>query len=97
MKTPVAEDFRAESEALYALIKPLAEAEFDRKTAFKGWTINNILRHLHVWNYAAELSLRDGKAFLPERSGRLGWTRHERAIVNYRPFNGKLGPWPSGL
>ncbi len=64
MKTPVAEDFRAESEALYALIKPLAEAEFDRKTAFKGWTINNILRHLHVWNYAAELSLRDGKAFL---------------------------------
>jgi uncharacterized protein (TIGR03084 family) len=58
-----ANDFRDECEALWALLVPLSEAEYETPTLFKGWTINNILRHLHVWNIAADLALRDEQAF----------------------------------
>jgi uncharacterized protein (TIGR03084 family) len=58
-----AQDFRDESVALAALIAPLADTDYDTPTLFKGWTINNILRHLHVWNIAADLSLSDEAAF----------------------------------
>ena len=58
-----ATDFLAESEALHALVEPLADPDFERATEFKGWTLNHVLRHLHVWNYAADLSLTDGDAF----------------------------------
>lgn len=72
-------DFLDETIALSDLLEPLSEAEFDRTTQFKGWSMNNILRHLHVWNIAADLSLRDETgfvAFVEEmmagiRSGRL--------------------------
>ena len=60
---PQAQDFRDESDALAAVLVPLGEADFDRPTGFKGWTVNTILRHLHVWNHAADLSLIDGAAF----------------------------------
>ena len=58
-----AADFLAESEALYALLAGLPDRDFEQTTAFKGWTINNILGHLHMWNRAADLSLTDGEAF----------------------------------
>jgi uncharacterized protein (TIGR03084 family) len=58
-----AQDFRRECDALNRLLAPLAETDFARATGFKGWTINQILRHLHVWNYAADLSLTDEEAF----------------------------------
>jgi len=58
-----ARDFLDESEALHALVAPLSDDDFRQPTAFKGWTLNNVIRHLHVWNSAADLSLRDGEAF----------------------------------
>lgn len=54
-------DFRDESDALHALLAPLGDKDFDTVTLFKGWTIDNILRHLHVWNIAVGKSL-DGEA-----------------------------------
>lgn len=59
-----AADFLAESEALHALLAGLTDADFGQATAFKGWTINHVIGHLHLWNWAADLSLRDGEAFL---------------------------------
>jgi uncharacterized protein (TIGR03084 family) len=59
-----ATDFIDESEALSALLAPLADDDFEMPTQFKGWTINNILRHLHVWNNAADLSLVDETEFV---------------------------------
>lgn len=56
-------DFLDESEALSALLAPLFDAEFETPTQFKHWTINNIIRHLHVWNIAADLALTDEAAF----------------------------------
>jgi len=58
-----ADDFLTESEALNAVVAPLADAELDQPTAFKGWTINDVIGHLHMWNHAADLSLTDGAAF----------------------------------
>ena len=58
-----AEDFLAESEALAELVVPLSDVDMERPTEFKGWTINNVIRHLHVWNHAADLSLTDEDAF----------------------------------
>jgi uncharacterized protein (TIGR03084 family) len=58
-----AQDFYDESDALHSLIAPLSDAEYDMPTLFKGWTINMILRHLHVWNIAADLALTQPVAF----------------------------------
>jgi uncharacterized protein (TIGR03084 family) len=58
-----AQDFLEESDILAAVLERLHGADFDVSTGFKGWTTNTILRHLHIWNYAADLSLIDGAAF----------------------------------
>ena len=74
-----AEDFKAECAALYDLVAELSDAEFDQKTAFKGWTLNNVFHHLHVWNQAANLTLTDGQGFLDylkvvQENGKAGGT-----------------------
>jgi uncharacterized protein (TIGR03084 family) len=50
-------DFADESDALHALLAPLGEAALAERTAFKGWTIADVVGHLHFWNRAALLSL----------------------------------------
>ena len=56
-------DFKDETIALHALVGPLDEAALGRPTAFKRWTIGDIVGHLHFWNRAADLALADGAAF----------------------------------
>jgi len=58
-----ANDFLEESQALRTLLGSLSDADFETPTQFKSWTINNIIRHLHVWNIAADLALTDEAAF----------------------------------
>jgi uncharacterized protein (TIGR03084 family) len=60
---PQAQDFLAESEALHGLIRELRDDALEVPTGFKDWTINHVIRHLHVWNIAADLSLTDAEAF----------------------------------
>ncbi|MEM7081768.1 MAG: TIGR03084 family metal-binding protein [Pseudomonadota bacterium] len=36
---------------------------FDCPTLFKQWTLNDILSHLHVWNWAADTALHDPARF----------------------------------
>lgn len=52
-----ADDFKTECDALYNLLTPLSDDEFDQVTQFKGWTLNDVLGHLHIWNWAARESL----------------------------------------
>ena len=61
LSLPQAFDFRDECHAVYQLLSTLSDKDFDEKTQFKGWTFNNVLGHLHVWNYAADVSLKDGE------------------------------------
>ena len=58
-----AHDFESECQQIDALLTPLGEADYARSTGFKQWTIEDILRHLHVWNVAAFLSLTDKAGF----------------------------------
>ena len=58
-----AKDFLGECQALEALLRPLSDRDFEKPTAFKSWTVNTILRHLHVWNRAADLSLQGTDVF----------------------------------
>ena len=56
-------DFRDESTALFDLLEPLTEQDFDAPTLFKQWTLNDILAHLHFFNVLADHSLRDQPQF----------------------------------
>ncbi len=56
-----AEDFRAESRALLALVSS-APARLDEPTQFRNWTLNEVIQHLHVWNHMAFLQLEDEEA-----------------------------------
>ena len=58
-----AEDFRQESESLYEVFAALQEDNFDITTAFKSYTIRDVLAHIHLFNYAAQLSLDDQNKF----------------------------------
>lgn len=58
-----AHDFREEAATLAALLDPLPEGRFFETTQFKGWTIDDVLGHLHMFDHAAEKSLTDPKSF----------------------------------
>ncbi len=58
-----ATDFREESRVLVAVLEPLAEADFFAVTQFKGWSIDDVIGHLHIFNHAAALALKDGDLF----------------------------------
>ena len=77
-------DFREESEAVFALLDGLDDQDWGRKTQFKEWTLSDIIAHLHMGNYAADLSLQDTNAFLDlvkefaagsQQYGRLAFTQ----------------------
>ncbi len=84
-------DFRDESEALYQLLKPLKDADFERPTQFKGWTINNVLGHLHMWNWAADLSLKSRDDF-----GKF-LARAFEGFSKGRPISEFEGQWLGGV
>lgn len=85
-----ATDFAAESDALAALLQTLAADSWEAKTQFKGWTVNDILVHLHFWNGAADLSLTDADRFQTEiaevltQINRIGMRSMENARITER-------------
>lgn len=93
-------DFRDESEALYHVLAELPEADFARRTQFKGWTIDDVVRHLHFWNRAADLSLNDPGGFqdllaraLPEMAKGRGFREVEADLLGGRPGRARLEQW----
>jgi uncharacterized protein (TIGR03084 family) len=70
---------------------------------FKHWTINNILRHLHVWNIAAGKSLDGEDAFagfmaqLMGSGARLRFTEMESDYLEGLSGRGLLDAWTSGF
>lgn len=85
-----AKHFLEEINVLYELVSPLDEADYERKTLFKNWTINDILVHLHFWNMGADLSLNEPdkyddmmKQFFDAiQTGNL--RKHENAVIHER-------------
>ena len=56
-------DFREECDAVFDLIGTAKDDAWATRTQFKEWTFNDIIAHLHMGNYAADLALRDTPAF----------------------------------
>lgn len=52
-------DFLAECDALYALLDGRPPSDFALVTQFKGWTLDDVLAHLHVFDVLCELSISD--------------------------------------
>ncbi len=74
-----AADFLAETNALANLLAPLPDSAFDEATQFKGWTLNDVVRHLHFWNRAAGLQLTD-EGELVRLLGRIAGAGGMRAV-----------------
>ncbi|MCA0873260.1 TIGR03084 family protein [Seohaeicola saemankumensis] len=58
-----AHDFLEECETLNAVLTGLEPGGWTRPTQFKGWTLNDVLVHLHFWNGMADQSLQDPAGF----------------------------------
>jgi len=86
-----AEDFRAESQALFDLLSGAPASQFDEPTQFKDWTITAVLQHLHLWNIMAGLQLSD-EALLVERLKNV--MTHKQGLRGYEAefFDGLAGP-----
>lgn len=82
-----AHDFLEESEALAAVLADLPDADWNRATRFKNWTVDDIAVHLHFWNKAADLSLTDPDAFAAFIEGVLA---HLRSGALRRFENGEI-------
>lgn len=85
-----AADFVAESESLAGILSGLSGDDWSRSTQFKGWTIDDILIHLHFWNRAADLALIDPDGFMkkleqiPEPGVGSGLRAYEHADIAER-------------
>ena len=51
------QSFLDESEALFDVLAGVDASLFTRPTRFKEWAINDILAHLHIWNWALEQAI----------------------------------------
>ncbi|MCL6285480.1 TIGR03084 family metal-binding protein [Ruegeria sp. 2012CJ41-6] len=58
-----AADFVAESETLDAALEAVNGQGWETVTQFKGWTLNDVLVHLHFWNGMVDLALHDPDGF----------------------------------
>ena len=76
-----ARDFLDESRALAALVAPMRDADFARPTQFKGWSTDDVLGHLHIFNRAAELTLAAPDEFAPFLAAILGQVARGRTLV----------------
>ncbi len=76
-------DFLEESRALYGLLVNRPEADFSKVTQFKDWNVDDVLRHLHFWNWMAELQIADEARLEIEliSVGKEGMRPRERSLV----------------
>ena len=84
-------DFQQESESLADALRNLNDVDFKKKTQFKGWTIEDILGHLHMFNVAADLTLEDGAKF------KLFFSRIEKEMANGKTLLQSQYPWLNGM
>ena len=62
-------DFHEEGRELRGLLATLDEADWQRGTAFKDWTVNDVILHLHCSDISAAASARDPAEYEALRAG----------------------------
>ncbi|MCB9961369.1 MAG: TIGR03084 family metal-binding protein [Hyphomonas sp.] len=90
-----AQDFIDESHALLYLLSSHADDDYERITQFKDWTINDVLRHLHYWNWMAGLQLADEARLSNELDlvATDGMRARERAFADGMSGNVLMNAW----
>lgn len=58
-----AQDLREEAKEFQRLLEPLTDADWDRATLFKSWTVNDILQHLYSGDERAAASIADAEKY----------------------------------
>ena len=81
-----AQDLLTETKSLASILVDLRDDQFETVTAFKGWTINDIITHIHSGNISAITSLTDPAAY--ERM------KAERAAASAKLPPSQLGNLP---
>lgn len=84
--TEIADDLRAESAELIAMLAPLDAADWDRATPAKGWMIRDQVSHL-AWNDDATLrAITDPEGFVAQRPTNLEAIQQmvDRVITDHR-------------
>jgi len=84
---PQIQAFREECDALAAVLEPLDDEAFAQPTLFKGWTIHDVVAHLHIFNWAADASIHE-----PERFDRF-WADLQRTISAGRTLRQATDEW----
>ena len=87
-------EFLEESDALYALLSARPESQLAFVTQFKAWSIEDVIAHLHLFNLAAALSVRDPaqlRTFFGElgRVREAGRTLREMTLERLAPLRGR--------
>ena len=59
----IAQDLREEGLELYRVLKDMDTAFWSEKSAFKAWTIWDVVAHLHIADHMALTSLKSAEAF----------------------------------
>ena len=88
-------DFLEESRALCGLLQGRPDSDFRKVTQFKDWTVNDVLRHLHFWNWMAELQITDETRLEAELTavGKEGMRALEQAHADGTDGVGLLTAW----
>lgn len=86
-----AQDYREETQVLAALLDGVSESAFDTPTLFKGWTINDVIGHLYMFDIAALKSLESDEAFLAF------YQPLQKDLATGKSFMDMQAPWLNGL
>ncbi len=99
-----AHDFVAESQILFDTLSRAPAHTLTRSTQFKSWTVEDVIRHLHVWNGMAELSATDSEKFQSRMDGLNQTTSRGQTVRSFeKAFVGDvsgaelLGQWAAGF
>lgn len=97
-------DFLAECEALEALVAPLDDRQFLRRTAFHGWTTRDEVMHLHFLDVLTMMAIEEEEAFVSEVASIRRWQAAGVELSDlmrdrYRHFDrpGLLAAWRDGF
>ncbi len=100
MSRSISGDFRDEVDEFHAFLETLAPDDWNRETAFMGWTPWDVVAHLHYFDHVSRMALEGEAAFAPDReivlqAVRTGRTNQQLARERYGELDAKgmLSAW----
>jgi len=79
----VSDALREEGDNLYGLLKDEPASVFDHKTAFKDWTVWDVIAHLHVSDLQGLASAKGEETFKAEAKPMIAAMKEGRSLIEY--------------